>query len=65
MDPGSTVDEHGEKWTSTASARAPQKRDNTTDPAGVENDFLQLPLFKESNNYETDNLHILKTDLKE
>lgn len=31
MDPGSTVDEHSEKWTTTASTRASQKRDNTTD----------------------------------
>lgn len=30
MDPGSTVDEHSEKWTTTASTRASQKRDNTT-----------------------------------
>ena len=36
MDPGSTVDEPSEKWTSTASTRAPRKRDNTTDPAGGE-----------------------------
>ena len=43
MDPGSTVDEHSEEWTSTASTLALQKRDNTADPTrGKENDFLDI-----------------------
>ena len=58
MDPGSTVDEHSEKWTSTASARGPQKRDNTTDLAeGKMTSYSSQPI-KKNNNYEMGNAHL-------
>lgn len=67
MDPGSTVDEHSEKWTTTASTYASQKCDNTADLTAGEITSYSSPLsFKKKKNYcETNNLHILGTSLKE
>lgn len=63
MDPGSTVDEHSEKWTSTASARGPQKRDNTIDLVeGKMTSYSSQPIKKIIIMKWA--MHILETDFK-
>lgn len=66
MDPGATVDERREKWTSAAPARAPRERDSAADlMEAVNGSSLALGSVVKDSDYERDNLHILRTDLKE